>query len=80
MPFKSVKLILACTLLTSSTVVGYAQDEAKRPAADPTEIIRSIVQDPAVKNFVGPSENAWDFTVPGAVLGFGPLPESDRNQ
>ena len=80
MLFKSAKLFLLCAIFTSSTGVGYAQDEAKRPATDPTEIIRSIVKDPAVKNFVGPSENAWDFTVPGAVLGFGPLPESDRNQ
>jgi hypothetical protein len=72
--FKSVKLILACTILTTSTGLGSAQDAVRQPVADPTAIIRSIVQDPAIKNFVGPSENAWDFTAPNTMLGFGPMP------
>ena len=76
MLFKSAKLFLICAVFTSSTGVGYAQDDAKRPATDPTEIIRSVVQDPAVKNFVRPSENAWDFTAPNTMLGFGPLPQT----
>jgi hypothetical protein len=74
--FKSLKLILVCTILTTSTGVGSAQDAARQPAADPTAIIRSIVQDPDIKNFVGPSENAWDFTAPNTMLGFGPLPQT----
>ena len=75
---KSAKLFLLCAIFTSSTGVGYAQDEAKRPATNPTEVIRSIVKDPAVKNFVGPSENAWDFTAPHTIPGFGPLPQTGK--
>jgi hypothetical protein len=29
--------------------------------------------DEAIRNYIGPSENAWDFNTPGAVPGFGPL-------
>ena len=34
---------------------------------------RAWVADPAIRDFVGLAENAWDFTDPGAVPGFGPL-------
>jgi hypothetical protein len=34
---------------------------------------RAWVADPAIRDFIGPSENAWDFTAPGGVPGFGPL-------
>jgi hypothetical protein len=29
--------------------------------------------DPAIRDYVGPSEYAWDFNQPGAMAGFGPL-------
>lgn len=77
---KSAKLLLISAILTSSTGVGFAQDATKRADTDPTEIIRSIVKDPAIRDFVGPSENAWDFTKPNAVLGFGPLPGTSNDQ
>ena len=69
------RLLLISTFFTSLTGVGFAQDASKRVEADPTEIIRSIVQDPAIKNYVGPSENAWDYTNPDSIPGFGPLPD-----
>jgi hypothetical protein len=34
---------------------------------------RAWVTDPAIRDFVGPAENAWDFNAPGGVPGFGPL-------
>src|SRR6266849_1480296 len=34
---------------------------------------RAWVADPAIRDFVGLAENAWDFTAPGGVPGFGPL-------
>jgi hypothetical protein len=34
---------------------------------------RAWVADPAIRDFIGPSENAWDFTAPDGVPGFGPL-------
>lgn len=39
---------------------------------------RAWATDPAIRDFVAPAENAWDFTAPGGVPGFGPMiPEAD---
>jgi hypothetical protein len=37
---------------------------------------RAWVSDPAIRDFVGLAENAWDFTDPTAMPGFGPLDQS----
>jgi hypothetical protein len=29
--------------------------------------------DQAIRDYIGPSENAWDFNTPGSIPGFGPL-------
>ncbi len=34
--------------------------------------------DPAIRDFVGLAENAWDFTDPNAMPGFGPLESTDE--
>lgn len=34
---------------------------------------RAWTADPAIRDFVGLAENAWDFNDPNAMLGFGPL-------
>ena len=34
--------------------------------------------DPAIRDFIGLAENAWDFTDPNAMPGFGPLESSDE--
>ncbi len=34
---------------------------------------RAWAADPAIRDFVGLAENAWDFTDPAAMAGFGPL-------
>ncbi len=44
----------------------------------PAELTRRALRqawltDPAIRGFVGLSENAWDFNAPGGVPGFGPL-------
>src|SRR6185503_21147160 len=38
---------------------------------------RAWVTDPAIRDFVGLAENAWDFTAPDGVPGFGPLAPAD---
>jgi hypothetical protein len=48
----------------------------------PAELARAALRrawaaDPAIREFIGLSENAWDFTKPGAVPGFGPLETTD---
>ncbi len=45
----------------------------------PKELARAALRrawaaDPAIRDFVGLAENAWDFTDPTAMPGFGPLP------
>lgn len=47
-------------------------------AGVPAELTRAALRrvwtaDPAIRNFVGLAENAWDFTDPNAMPGFGPL-------
>ena len=44
----------------------------------PAELARAALRrawaaDPAIRDFVGLAENAWDFTDPSAMPGFGPL-------
>jgi Protein of unknown function (DUF3306) len=44
----------------------------------PAELSRAALRrawaaDPAIRDFVGLAENAWDFTDPNAIPGFGPL-------
>jgi hypothetical protein len=38
---------------------------------------RAWATDPAIRDFVGLAENAWDFTAPDAIPGFGPLSAED---
>jgi hypothetical protein len=39
---------------------------------------RAWVADPAIRDFIGLSENAWDFTKSDAISGFGPLQMTDE--
>jgi hypothetical protein len=48
-----------------------------RAAAGPARDYRVLWADPAIKDFVGPSENNWDFTKPDTIPGFGSLPHQD---
>ena len=64
--------VLAALLLISSTISGAAQDMSRAADPSPTDIARSMVQDPVIKNFVGIAENTWDFSAPGGVPGSEP--------
>jgi hypothetical protein len=49
----------------------------------PAELTRAALRrawaaDPKIREFVGLSENAWDFNAPGAIAGFGPLEMTDQ--
>jgi hypothetical protein len=49
----------------------------------PAELTRAALRhvwtaDPAIRDFVGLAENAWDFTDPNAMPGFGPLEDNDE--
>jgi hypothetical protein len=52
-------------------------------AGVPAELTRAALRrvwtaDPAIRDFVGLAENAWDFTDPSAMPGFGPLESTDE--
>jgi hypothetical protein len=49
----------------------------------PAELTRAALRrawsaDPRIRDFVGLAENAWDFTAPDAIGGFGPLAMTDE--
>src|SRR5438874_8343666 len=49
----------------------------------PVELTRAALRrawaaDPKIRDFVGLSENAWDFNAPGGAPGFGPLQMTDE--
>jgi hypothetical protein len=51
----------------------------------PAELTRAALRrawtaDPAIRDFVGLSENAWDFTAPDGVPGFGPLSPEEASR
>lgn len=39
---------------------------------------RAWISDPAIRDFVGLAENAWDFNAPDTIPGFGPLEMTDE--
>jgi hypothetical protein len=51
----------------------------------PVELMRTALRrawssDPAIRDFVGLSENSWDFNAPGGVPGFGSLTMEDARR
>ena len=51
----------------------------------PPDLVRAALRrawstDPKVRDFIGLSENSWDFNAPGGVPGFGPLSTDDIRQ
>jgi hypothetical protein len=54
-------------------------------AGVPTDLMRAALRrawsaDPAIRGFIGLSENAWDFNAAGAVPGFGSLAAEDARR
>ena len=47
----------------------------RAPAGAPD--YRVLWADPAIKDFVGLSENGWDFTKPDTIPGFGAMPHHE---
>jgi hypothetical protein len=41
---------------------------------------RAWLADPAIRDFIGLSENSWDFTAPGGVPGFGSVSMEDAKR
>jgi hypothetical protein len=47
---------------------------ASGPEPVPPQVLSALLADPDVRSFVGTAENAWDFTRPETIPGFGRLP------
>lgn len=68
----SIDSILAGTDIRPFLAAG-VPEELKRAALQ-----RAWRADPAIRDFIGLSENSWDFNDPNGMHGFGPLEMSDE--
>ena len=63
------------TVGMSRVVADLTESMPNEPAGVCT--CRALWDDPAIRDFVGLNENAWDFNSPERIPGFGPLTRSD---
>jgi hypothetical protein len=71
------------TLPPIESITAVSDVTAFLRAGVPVELTRAALRrvwtaDPAIRDFVGLAENAWDFTDPNAMPGFGPLESTDE--
>jgi len=71
------------TLPPVESITAISDVTAFLRAGVPAELTRAALRrvwtaDPAIRDFVGLAENAWDFTDPHAMPGFGPLESTDE--
>ena len=71
------------TLPPIETITADSDIRAFLAPGVPAELTRAALRrawatDPKIRDFVGLSENAWDFNAPGAIAGFGPLEMTDE--
>ena len=65
------------------SITGASDIRAFLAPGVPPELTRAALRrvwtaDPAIRDFVGLAENAWDFNAPGAIAGFGSLEMTDE--
>lgn len=65
-------------LITALTDVTAFLRKGIPPELTRAALRRAWAADPAIRDFVGLAENAWDFNDPNAMPGFGPLDCSDE--
>lgn len=71
------------TLPPIDSITAVSDITAFLRAGVPVELTRAALRrvwtaDPSIRDFVGLAENAWDFTDPNAMPGFGPLESTDE--
>jgi hypothetical protein len=54
-----------------------ARESARDVRTVPAATLQALIADPAVKDFKGLAENAWDFSQPAGIPGFGPYRGAD---
>jgi hypothetical protein len=70
------------TLPPIESITAISDITAFLRAGVPADLTRAALRrvwtaDPSIRDFVGLAENAWDFTDPNAMPGFGPLEATD---
>lgn len=70
------------SLPSLDSIVANSDISAFLAANVPAELTRAALRrawsaDPAIRDFVGLSENSWDFNAPGGVPGFGSVSAAD---
>lgn len=73
------------TLPPIESIVAGTDIKAFLQAGVPAELTRAALRrawaaDPSIRDFIGLSENSWDFTAPDGVPGFGPLSAEDASR
>jgi hypothetical protein len=71
------------TLPSIDSITAVSDVKAFLQAGVPMDLTRAALRrvwtaDPAIRDFVGLAEYAWDFTDPNAMPGFGPLETTDE--
>jgi hypothetical protein len=71
------------TLPPIDSITSVSDVTAFLRAGVPADLTRAALRrvwtaDPAIRDFVGLAENAWDFTDPNAMPGFGPLEATEE--
>ena len=66
------------SLPTIESISAESSIRAFLEAGVPVDLARAALRrvwllDPAIRDFVGLSENSWDFNAPGTMAGFGPI-------
>ena len=71
------------SLPSIESITAFSDVTAFLRAGVPAELTRAALRrvwtaDPSIRDFVGLAENAWDFTDPNAMPGFGPLEATEE--
>ncbi|HRK24444.1 MAG TPA: DUF3306 domain-containing protein [Beijerinckiaceae bacterium] len=73
-PFDPASLPSIDSLVADSDIRPFLR--AGVPEALKTAALRRMwVSDPAIRDYIGPADFQWDFNTPGALAGFGELPQ-----
>ena len=75
-PFDPASLPSLESITELTDIKGFLREGV--PAGLTRAALRRVwTADPSIRDFVGLAENAWDFTDPNAIPGFGPLEATD---
>lgn len=78
-PFEAASLPTIESIDAESNIQAFL-DAKVPPDLTHAALRRAWSVDPAIRDFVGLSENSWDFNAPGAMPGFGPISKEEAGR